>query len=356
MFRILAAAVVLAVLLTGCSGEGEEQVADDLTGATDYEPWVASAAPVEQGVLRDRIIGSGIIEGIREAVIRSRSAGTIRSISFELGGSYHEGDVLITLDDTIAQLNLRQLELQFETSLRDVESKEELFRRGGLSQTQLNQARASLDGLESQLEQAREAVSAAQITTPISGRIAEKSPNLVIGDQIQAGVQVGRIVDLESLRIVLSVGQNQVFALREGYPAEIRIRAPQGTITAEGTVRAVSAGSDRRTGSWQVVVEAPNPEPGLLRAGLSADVVIFNKDAPVQTLVPNGSLVYRDGSVGVFVVEDGAARLVPVEVLDQYGEQTALRSLDSTISLEGASVLVSGLARLRSGDPTVIRQ
>ncbi len=340
------------LLLQGCSRE-QADTADELSGATDYAPLVASSVPVREAVLRDRVIGSGIIEGRQEAVVRTRTAGTVRSISFDLGAYFEAGDVLVTMDDAIARLTLSQLERQYASARADLDSREELFRRGGLSENQLNQSRAALDGLEAQLGQARDAVESARVVTPIKGNIAEKSPSLVIGDQLQAGSQIARIIDLDSLRVSLSVGQNQIFQVKKGARAEVRIPVPAGVLTAEGRVTAVSAGSDRRTGSWNVLVDFPNPAPELLRAGITAEVVIFNDEAPKQIVVPGAALVFREGITGVFIVQDQAARLVAVNVLDEYGELVAVASLEDDVDLLQKSVLISGLSRIRSGDAAV---
>ncbi len=349
---LLSIALVGLLFLQGCT-EDTASSTDGVSGATDYAPLVSSAVEVREAVLRDRVIGSGIIEGRQEAVVRTRVAGTVRSISFELGESFRRGDVLVTLDDTVFQLNVRQLERQYEAARADLESKQQLFERGGLSERELNQLKANLDGIEAQLTQAQDALESTRVTAPIDGRISQKSPNLVIGDQLPAGSQVAGIVDLETLRVTLSVGQSQIFQIREGNRSEVRIQVPGGIITAEGTVRAISAGSDRRTGSWNVLVDFPNPAPEFLRAGISAEVVIFREDAPVQLVVPGASLVFRDGKTGVFIVQDSRARLVEVEVLDEYGEFAAVAGREEGINLLEHSVLVSGLSRIRSGDAAI---
>jgi len=335
------------ILLSGC---GEDEAIHDTSGATEYAPMISSSVPVQESVLRDRVLGSGVIEGQQEAVIRASAGGTIRSISFELGERFDEGDELMMLDDTVQQLTVSQIARQYGVLEADVASKEELYSRGALSESRLTQARAELEGVEAQLEQAKDAVEAARITAPISGSIAEKSPNLVRGDTLQAGTQIARMINLEQLRVSLSVGQAQIFFIKPGYRAEIRIPTPSGDIVADGAVTAVSAGSDRRTGSWKVLVDFPNPAPETLRAGLTANVAIFHDDAPLQQVVPAGALVRRDGKTGVFIIEEGRARLVEVEVLDQRGDLAAVSSVEDDIDLQDKSVLTSGLTRLRSGD------
>ena len=331
-------------IFASCSEE--EVVVEDLdagAAATDLSALIPDAVPVRQEALRDRIVGNGVIQGQREAILRSRTGRIIRSISFELGGSLEEGAVLLTLDDAIASLTLRQLEQQYQINLADLRSKEDLYSRGSLALNQLTQARATVNGLEAQLVQARDAVANTRITTPIQGQIAEKSAGLVLGDQLQAGAQIGRIVDLSALRVSVALGQSQVFLVREGLPAEIRVPTPTGDIVTQGVVHAVSAGSDRRTGSWTALIDFPNPAPDLIRAGLSAQVSIVNADAPKSIVVPDSALVFREGRTAIYLVEENTPVLVQVRLVDQQGERTAIEPVDPSIVLLGKRVLVSGL-------------
>ena len=351
--KLLITLIGMVFLFSACS-DGTENLAENewegLTGATDYTAMVPDSVPVRQEALRDRVISSGVIQGQQEAILRTRTGGIIRSINFELGDSLSGGQVLIALDDAIAALTLRQLEQQYEINRADLESKEDLYRRGSLALNVLTQARATVNGLEAQLVQARDALENTRVTTPIGGQVAEKAPGLVIGDQVQPGQQLGRIVDLSTLRMSVSLGQSQVFLVEQGLPAEIRIATPTGTITAQGRVEAISAGSDRRTGSWTALVDFPNPKPEVIRAGMAAEVTIINPNAPVSTVVPDSSLVLRDGKASVFLVDsqNDQPRLVQIRLVDQLGDRVAIQALDPQVSLVGNSVLVSGLTRARN--------
>ncbi len=116
---------------------------------------------------------------------------------------------------------------------------------------------------------------------------------------------------------------------------------------------AISASSDSRTGSWVVYVDFENPpRPDILKAGITANVTIYNADAPLYTVVPpNGAMVNRGGGKQyIFVVEGSNASLREVTVVDQVGDLTAIESKDASSSLVGGErVLVSSLSRLIDG-------
>lgn len=355
MFRssMIAALCVCMLFTVSCTRDDSSEASDDISGATDYAPLVSAAVQVVKAPLRAEYIGSGVIEGVDEAVLRTRIGGVIESVDFELGDILEQGEVIMHLDDRVSQLNVSQLRQQYENSQKNVESSEKLFDRGSISESQLAQARAARDGLEAQLAQAEDALENTEVRTPISGSVAEKSAALVMGDLISAGQQIGRVIDLENLRVRLSIGQEQLFMIRKGHPARIEIKTPTGMISSNGIVSAVSAGSDARTGSWTVLIDFKNPRIDVVRAGVSAEVTIRDPDAERFTIVPNAAMVYRGGKTYVFIVENGTARMIEVYEVDQYGDHTAVTSLEQGIDLLEHKVLVSGLSKIEEGSATV---
>jgi len=348
----------LPIFFSSCKKNIEEKdsiVLDEVSAATDYIQVVSSAVEIQKSALRDRVLASGTIHGLEEVNIKARTSGVIKSIDFNLGSKLEKDQVLLALDDTIPLLNVSQLENQYENSLKELKANKQLYERGAISLVQLTQTQSSVDGLTAQLEQVKTNLKNTKITTPIAGSVAEKT-NLVVGDFIQAGQQIVRVVDLEHLRITIPVGQNQLFLIKEGAPALITIKTPTEIIEAEGEVSGISASSDSRTGSWAVLVDFTNPKPSVIKAGISAEVIIFNEDAPIYTLVPNSAMVYRNGVTSIYMVEGNSAKQVNVQVVDQYGDQSAIESLDEGITLIGNKVLVSALSRILDGTSVVTQE
>lgn len=350
--------LVLPLFLSSCEKKVEETdpiVLDEVSAATDYTQVVSSAVEIKKAALRDRVLASGTIQGLEEVNVKARTSGVIKSIDFNLGSKLEKDQVLLVLDDTIPALNVSQLKNQYENSLKELNVNKELYERGAISLVQLTQTQSSVDGLKAQLEQVTTNLNNTKIITPIAGSVAEKT-NLVVGDLIQAGQQIVRVVDLEHLRITIPVGQNQLFLIKEGAPALITIDTPTELIEVEGVVSGISASSDSRTGSWSVLVDFTNPNPSIIKAGISADVIVLNEDAPIYTLVPNSAMVYRNGETSIYMVEGNSAKQVKVNVVDQYGDQSAIESIDDQINLVGKKVLVSALSRILDGTTVVTQE
>lgn len=354
--RFFVALILCIVLMLGvsCVKQDEpERIVEAVSGATDYTQMVTSAVPIEIAPLRPTVVASGVVQGKYEVMVKSRTAGIIKEIPFELGDAIEKGQVLISLDAASAEFSYQQIEQQVENSQNEVRASEQLYNRGALSLNQLTQAKAALNGLQSQLARAKDSLSDTRITSPISGSVAEKATGLVIGDTLQSGQTLARIIDLQTLRVTLALGQSQIFLVHEGAPADIQIMTPGENIVATGVVSAISAGSDAKTGSWTIVVDFENPRPDIIRAGISADITILNDKGPEYHLVPNAAMVNRDEKTYIYLLNDTTAQLTEVIVLDHYGDRTAVKSKNDSIELTDRQVLTSGLSRIVDGSSVV---
>jgi membrane fusion protein (multidrug efflux system) len=347
---------ILTFLMASCT---QKTVATDpldaVSAPTDYTQLVSSAVTIELGALRPSVVAGGVVQGIEELVVRTQTTGTIVSVDFDIGMHVEQGQPLITLDDSVAKLSLSQLERQVENARATWQVDEQLFERGAISASARNQSRSTLDGLLVQLERAQDTLGNTIITAPISGKIADTGTTYVVGDTVQPGQTVARIIDLSRVQVSVALGQSQIFSVKEGAPATLTVQTPLKLISAEGFVQAVSAGSDARTGSWTVKTEFENPDEDLMRSGLSAQVTIMNEQAPEYPLIPQAALVNREGKTYIYILRDTSADLVEVTIIDRYGDITAVQPVDDTIELIGESVLTSGLSRIKE-DTSVVTQ
>jgi multidrug efflux pump subunit AcrA (membrane-fusion protein) len=94
-----------------------------------------------------------------------------------------------------------------------------------------------------------------------------------------------------------------------------------------------------------------DPFPGPLRIGMTGSVEITTLTETSDTVVPSRALLRRGDATVVFVVRDGVASEVPVEVR-ALGEDTAAVAGDLR---EGDDVVVAGYEDLADGDPVAVQ-
>ena len=146
------------------------------------------------------------------------------------------------------------------------------------------------------------------------------APQAKVGQRATVLVDAFADTPLEGVLERLAVAAETTAAGGVGYPAHIRLL---GLRDGEG------AGPLRR-----------------LRVGMSASADIVTRTRESDLVVPSRALLRRDGGDVVFVVRDGRAEMVPVEVL-ALGEETAAVKGDLTPDDE---VVVSGYEELADGD------
>jgi membrane fusion protein (multidrug efflux system) len=356
----LSVAVVLVVgLLVGCGqseeaaqgpGSGSDQTAtsgqsaDAPANGTVTQALAVEAVEISRGPFIDPIRTSGTISGTREATVVSETQGIMEQVTFELGDTVEEGQVLVALDAEIQRLNMEQAAAQVRSAELELETTRRLYEQGNASEVQLRRAEAAARGAEAAYRQARKAFNDRTIEAPFSGRIASKGQGIDPGNFLGRGTQIARIIDTSRMQVTVTVGERQVLNLSEGAGAQIQVAGCPEQIY-DGAVRAIAAGSDPASGGFQTVIQWTSECGPEIRAGMTAEVVIEPSNVSDALLVPAGAIVSSPEGDYVYRVEQGQARRRRVEVSERLGDRANVTSgLDA-----GDLVIVSALSRIEDG-------
>lgn len=345
MLRRIILVLTLVIFILSCSRE-----TDDVTAATweiDKSDITVSVETLNltKGILYPTVSSSGLISGIKEAYLVSETKGIIEEVNFEIGDKVDDKTVLLRVDDYITQISLSQAEEVYETAKLELKSTEQFYKKGTASLAQLTRARSSTNGARLQYESALKAVNDSAISTPISGAISWRDSSITQGNFLNPGQRIAKVVDLSSIRVEISLGERQIGLIKLNSPAKIRLTAITTEKVLQGTVVAIAAGSDQNTGSFKVIVEAPNPLNGSIKAGMSCSVEIDTNMKEEHYIVPTDSIVERDGKEYLFVERDGIAEPVEVSIIEVMGNRTSIE-IDNG---QQTSIIISGLTSIKPG-------
>jgi RND family efflux transporter MFP subunit len=161
---------------------------------------------------------------------------------------------------------------------------------------EMDQATLGLETAQAGLRAARAMESYVTISAPITGQVVEKRINL--GEMALPGQPLLKIEDNRSLRLEVTVKEQDILHIRPGSKVKVQIDAMPGKdITA--TVSQVVAASDIRTHSFIVKIDIP-AEKGLITGMYGkAFFSIGRRDA---LLVPRSAVVEMSGISGVYVL------------------------------------------------------
>ena len=143
---------------------------------------------------------------------------------------------------------------------------------------------------ELELQQAKLELSYTALTAPFTGTLATDR-RISSGTYVNAGTQVGELVDDRSVRVRFDVLESELSSIDRGM--DVQLTAPGGG-QLMGTVEAVSpvVNTDNKTGT--VIVEAHNPD-GILTPGMTIEgrIQTLRQDGKVR--VPRSAILSRDG-------------------------------------------------------------
>jgi membrane fusion protein, multidrug efflux system len=270
------------------------------------------------------LVLSGTLIGNEQSRVAAGAAGKVLATYVERGQLVKKGEVLASLDARAlraqaaeAASQVESLKVQRAQALLDCERGQRMFDKGAV-------AKADFDRTRSQCEASRWSVSAAEarksltaaalrdaeIRAPFSGVVVER--NVTAGEYVRADSVVATLVDVDALRVELTVPEASVTQVGRGMKVLFRTAASRGNRAYQGKIRYIgpSVRQQTRDAVVEAVVENESHE---LRPGM---FVTANVELGLQTLpaVPETAIHSEGGQHKLFVDVGGRLeeRLVQV--------------------------------------------
>jgi HlyD family secretion protein len=395
---------VLTLLIVGCNRPVTSST-PAAPAVVLREPTAVRIVSATSGALRTRRSVSGTLEAVVDSQIAAQTSGQVIVVLKREGDNVRIGDVIVQLDDTglkqqltDAQLQLQTAQINLSTSQRrtpetlgtntsslasaqsaldrarrSFESTSSLYKAGGASQIDLDTAKANLAQAQAALTQAQSGVSQAEraggenlallrvavsqaqnriaqtqrslgqtrVRAPFAGQIAELSTE--VGEFVNTGAKVVRLVDLSSLRAKFNVPSGDADGLPNGAGLTITTSGQR----LEGRVQRVAqvAGTNRLVPLYGRFVGTPRAE---LTAGANVAVSYALKLA-TGVIVPTGALQTDSGQNFVYVVKDGKAVRRDVNILGESSGKSAVSGI-----IAGNSVIFPVPGSLQSGETVAV--
>jgi len=274
--------------------------------------------------------------------IAPQTTGRIMDINVEIGDFVNAGQLLANMDRS----QLEQAEFRLKNYESDMTRIEQLFKEGGVSQSDYDQAvlayKVAKSGYDNLLENT-------VLRSPISGVITAR--NYDKGDMYSMSSPLFTVEQITPVKLLVPISESDYTKVAKGDKVSIVADALPGK-TFTGTIARLYPTMDATTHTFNVEVLVRN-ENRELRPGMYARATVdfgshFNIMIPDQAAVKMQGAGTRqvfvlkpDNSVGVKVVELGRH-------LD--GKFEVLSGLD-----EGDVIVIKGQATLKNGDKVEVR-
>lgn len=312
--------IVMVLLTVGC---GSTEVEENPRAQSDIEirPDVIFVASDSEPLFR-YLESQGIVEPNRDLIIQPRISGFIDWHRIADGARVQQGDTLLRFISDEWRLRLDEARNNYVDAEQKLNIERELRRRdirgGVLSENDERNLQQQFGYLQAKLamERAELEFSYSSVIAPFSGEI-HTVLNLSEGAYINAGTNLGQILDHQRVKIRLDVLESELARLRVGM--DVQISSPSG-YRATGKVSTISPIINRERKTGQIIVEVDNNSRAL-KTGMTVTGRILTETHRGKLRAPRGVLLERDGRTLVFKLNNDMVEwvyVVPQIITPEY--------------------------------------
>ncbi|WEI19221.1 efflux RND transporter periplasmic adaptor subunit [Acinetobacter proteolyticus] len=307
---------------------------------------------------------TGYLSAPQSVEIKSRVGGVINSVSVPEGSYVRKGQVLFKIDPApfqvalkTAQARLKAAEVQYSQAVLDFNRANKLVESGAVSNKVYDDALATKNNRQAQVQEAQAAVSAAKldlsytnITAPISGRIDRvlvTSGNLIAGGNTGNATALTTIVSVNPLYVYFDLDEKTFLNLKgQNKSGQFNLPIEMGLANTEtypytGKLNFVSTQIDQRTGTLRVRASIAN-DSGELAPGMFARVKLTTGNKQSTILIDDQAVGTDQGNNFVLVL--GSNNTVEFRPVTLGSVFDGLRIISSGLQT-GDKVIIKGLVR-----------
>lgn len=320
----------LAICLIGFSGcknkkNNVSTVAKDFTIRTQQ----VTAQEVEQEYEYTAIVEAEAVNNIAPL-----TGGRIDKIYVEVGDHVSKGKVLVQMNEN----SLKQQKVQLDNLKKTFNRIDELYKVGGVSQSDWESQKAALDVAQTAYNNLLENT---QLISPISGVITAR--NYDSGD-LYGGLPVVTVEQITPVKMNINISEALFNKVKVGMPVKVRVDALDG-LEVDGKVSLVYPTINGVTHTFPVEVQLANKDQKV-RPGMYARVTI-NFGSANHVVVPDEAIYRQQGSGNryVYIYKNGKVKFSQVQLGRHIDNKYELLSGAE----DGDYLAVTGLSRLKDG-------
>lgn len=337
--KTLSLAVLSAGLLASCSSSSSSKATEEQSADTVR---LVEVAPAEMRALSLSEEFTAQLEAKVVNNITAQAGGRLKQLLVKVGDRVGAGQAVARMEATQAA----QAQIQLADAKTNFARMDELYKVGGVSKAQWEQAKSAVDQAKLAYGNAAENT---VLRSPISGFVTAK--NYDNGDMTSPQLPVVVIQQIAPVKAVIGVSEQYYSYLKKGAAATLSVDA-LGEETFSGVVTNIFPTLDPVTHTVSAEIEVANKDLKL-RPGMYARVHLDFGTKEALT-VPDKAIVRQAGSGAryVYVFSGGKAVYRAVELGQQQGD---LYEVVSGLNA-GDQVIISAPSNLKNGLSVKLRK
>ena len=350
LLRLFLVLIFLGALLGGIFGWKQYQVQQQAAMGGPPPPPVVAAAEVAEEDWEPRLRAVGSLVAPQGIFVTNEVAGQVREIHFQSGQPVAKGDLLIQLDDSVDQADLRGLLAQRDLASIKLGRFAKLIRERSASQSDFDEAKAQLDGAEAAVAAKLALIEKKRITAPFAGRLGIRIVDL--GEYLPPGSGTVPLEALDPIFADYALPERHLPEIAVGKPVLVEVAAyPEREF--RGAISAINPGVEEKTRSVKVRATLENPQ-GLLRPGMFAEVATLLPARERLLTLPRTAIGFAPYGNTVFLIQEqeGQLRVQRRQVTTGQAREGRVEILEGLAA--GERVVVAGQVKLRNGQAVIL--
>jgi membrane fusion protein (multidrug efflux system) len=349
--KIILGIGIVVVVLIGVAAVKVLQIRSMIAFATNFvpPPETITSAVASTENWSDTLSAVGSINAAQGVTVSPEIAGTVSEIDFESGATVKQGDLLVKLDASSEEAQLRAAQAQVELAQLNAERTRKLREDKTVSQSELDSAEATLKQNQANADAIQATINKKTIRAPFAGRLGIRLVNL--GEQLDVGKGIVSLQALTPVYADFSLPQQNLSLLATGLVVQVTCDAyPDKQF--EGTLTAINPDLNAVTRSVQLRATFANAEQ-LLRPGMFVRAAVVLPQTQPVLAVPATAILSAPYGDAVYVIEahvdKGATNLTVQQKIVRTGRTHGdFISVESGLKV-GDRVVTAGLFKLRNG-------
>ncbi len=324
-------------------------------GGVPGGPVAVEVGKVQRMRLEDDAQAVGTLRSNQGVVLRPEVSGRIVKLGFADGQRVKRGQLLVQLDDSLQQAQLKQADAQAGIARTNLQRSRELVAQNFVSQSALDQTAAALDVAMAQVALAQAQVARLKVFAPFDSIAGIRLVSL--GDYVKDGADLVTLDDVSSVWVDFRLPERFLSRIKTGQAVEVSLDALPGR-KLKAVVGALDSQLDANGRAVLVRARLANPD-GVLRSGMFARARVVFSVREAALVVPEEALVPMGDKQFVVQVLPGDKGPVSKRVEARIGQRVAgkveLLSGLAGVLAEGDTVVLAGQARLMRADGLALR-
>lgn len=315
---------------------------DSLTKEEDRSKVIALTTVAKQNFVH-AIDVQGRVDGDENITYSAKVPSVVTKINVKVGQHVSKGTILAELDTKVSKAQLEALKKQYELVKTLYEKRKELWDQKVGSEIEYLQAKNQKEGLEKQMDAAKEGLDMYYIKADFNGTVDKVS--IKSGQNVAPGIPCVTVVNPDALKVKADLSEAYSSMVKTGDAASITFPDIQKTISAK--VSYSSKTIDPMTRTFNVEVNLSNDND--LSPNMVAELKVIDYKNAAAIVVPINAIQQIDGQDIVFVAIKQADKLVAKKVTVKVGKQyNGLSEILSGLN-EGDQVISVGFQDLTDG-------